>query len=337
MSILSQSRDEKSHFKSKIRHFFERLVRKFGMEMIEMHVPESDKKLIANIRKRKERLKKKKSENEVNSNEKSKDKEFNQAMYASDSELESEQEESSDDEAYIPDEFKDESLLKIQQNDLMLRDDVIDFLDSNNISSQMASGSLNKKSKMKKKVGSEFKTDTHGKLILNDSDESDLSDKEMTPAQPDYYKESLTNEASFTRTLDGRIKFNDKNSGKRKRSEDQEEDPSNPSSSAVGVDWRHKNHSSKKNKSQDQAALDRMLGRQYKAKKARGDVKRAGMADPHAYIPLSSKIVGNKRKSTQMTSTFKNIIKATKNGSELPGEKKQVGKGMKKGNKKHRN
>ncbi|KAH9253070.1 hypothetical protein BASA81_008976 [Batrachochytrium salamandrivorans] len=62
VSILEHSREHKSHFKSKVRHIFERLIRKFSFEAIEGFVPESDKKLVINIRKRRERLKKQKAE-----------------------------------------------------------------------------------------------------------------------------------------------------------------------------------------------------------------------------------------------------------------------------------
>ncbi len=67
-SIMGHSKDEKSHFKTKIRHILERLIRKFGMGTIEPLVPESDRKLIVNIRKRKERLKKKKNANNSTTN-----------------------------------------------------------------------------------------------------------------------------------------------------------------------------------------------------------------------------------------------------------------------------
>ena len=52
--LLYTHRIHKSHFKSKTRHLFERLIRKFGYEFIDSLVPGNDKKLIMNIRKRRE-------------------------------------------------------------------------------------------------------------------------------------------------------------------------------------------------------------------------------------------------------------------------------------------
>ena len=51
-ALLGWSADHKNHFKVKIRHIFERLLRKFGYEAIERLVGEDDVKLIKNIRKR---------------------------------------------------------------------------------------------------------------------------------------------------------------------------------------------------------------------------------------------------------------------------------------------
>jgi ribosomal RNA-processing protein 12 len=67
VSILKHSRSHTSHFKAKVRHIFERLIRKNSYEAVDKFVPEEDKKLIVNIKKRKERAKKKmiQAKNEV--------------------------------------------------------------------------------------------------------------------------------------------------------------------------------------------------------------------------------------------------------------------------------
>lgn len=51
-ALLGWSSDHKNHFKIKIRHIFERLIRKFGYEAIERLAGEEDIKFIKNIRKR---------------------------------------------------------------------------------------------------------------------------------------------------------------------------------------------------------------------------------------------------------------------------------------------
>jgi ribosomal RNA-processing protein 12 len=123
--MLNQRKDHKSHFKSKIRHILERLIRKFSLEAVEGFVPEADAKLITNIRKRRDRIKKKKAEQRRANNDsdddddfeedptkaaiknrklvQSKQKEFEDALHDSESELSG----SDNDDNYIPEEFRD--------------------------------------------------------------------------------------------------------------------------------------------------------------------------------------------------------------------------------------
>jgi hypothetical protein len=68
-AILVHSREHASHFKSKTRHIFERLIRRFSYEAVEGFVPEEDRKLLTNIRKRKERSKRRRSGAEADDEE----------------------------------------------------------------------------------------------------------------------------------------------------------------------------------------------------------------------------------------------------------------------------
>ncbi|GAC75827.1 uncharacterized conserved protein [Moesziomyces antarcticus T-34] len=60
-ALLGWSTEHKQHFKVKVRHIFERLLRRFGFERIYALTDEDNRKLINNIRKRKERAKRKKA------------------------------------------------------------------------------------------------------------------------------------------------------------------------------------------------------------------------------------------------------------------------------------
>lgn len=60
-ALLGWSTEHKQHFKVKVRHIFERLLRRFGFERIYQLTDEDNRKLINNIRKRKERAKRKKA------------------------------------------------------------------------------------------------------------------------------------------------------------------------------------------------------------------------------------------------------------------------------------
>jgi ribosomal RNA-processing protein 12 len=192
-------------------------------------------------------------------------------------------------------------------------DEVVDFLDK-----KVVAQVSNRKQKETKHKSA--KTNDDGMFVF---DESDSEDQKIIPEiSEDYYKQSLASEVAFTRTADGKVKF----IKKRKREEIMEEDPT------VGKRW---NSNAKDKKPKNDDGMNKMLGRQYKAKKAGGDVKRQGMDDPYAYIPLTGKIVGNMKKSTKLDGTLKNILKAATKGTEV-GVKGRKLKGLSKGNKKHK-
>lgn len=213
-------------------------------------------------------------------------------MYNSDSDIDSEL-----DEKYIPDRFKDETKSHSNAAATLVeeQDDVIDFLDSSKISSQISSVSATKSRKRLRQ--DDFETDEYGRLVLC---EPEIGEESAAPQeQEDYYKQTLTGEGSFVRTPGGRIKFLDKGN-KRAKTEKTEE------FGKSGSDWRKKNH-----KKKQVAQSSQKLGEKYASKKAGGDVKRKGMADPHAYIPLSGKIVGNRKKTTVFKNEFKKLLKSS--------------------------
>ncbi|OAA55958.1 pre-rRNA processing protein [Niveomyces insectorum RCEF 264] len=68
-NLMVWSHEHKSHFRAKVKHILDRMVRRFGDEIVSKNCPEQDRKLIANIRKTKERNKrKKKATNEAGGN-----------------------------------------------------------------------------------------------------------------------------------------------------------------------------------------------------------------------------------------------------------------------------
>ncbi len=91
--LMSWSREHKAQFRVKIKHIFERMIRRFGFELVDKYCPEDDRKFINNIHKTKERQKRKK---EVGSDEEDEDgatsqrrkprfeSEYDQAIYGSD-------------------------------------------------------------------------------------------------------------------------------------------------------------------------------------------------------------------------------------------------------------
>lgn len=59
-SLMSWSREHKAQFRAKIKHLFERMIRRLGFDLVYKHCPEDDRRFINNIRKAKERRKRKK-------------------------------------------------------------------------------------------------------------------------------------------------------------------------------------------------------------------------------------------------------------------------------------
>lgn len=60
VGLISWSHEHKAQFRARVKHIFERMIRRFGFEVVERYCPEADKKFINNIRKTKERRKRKK-------------------------------------------------------------------------------------------------------------------------------------------------------------------------------------------------------------------------------------------------------------------------------------
>jgi ribosomal RNA-processing protein 12 len=91
-NLMVWSHEHKAHFKAKVKHIVERMVRKFGVEDVERACPADDRKLVANIRKTREQRKKKKQQadedgEEVAEKPKGKfESEYDQAVYGSESE-----------------------------------------------------------------------------------------------------------------------------------------------------------------------------------------------------------------------------------------------------------
>jgi ribosomal RNA-processing protein 12 len=62
LTLLARSHDHKNHFKVKVRHIFERILRRFAWDKIYSYAGEDDNaKVLLNIKKRKDRAKRKKA------------------------------------------------------------------------------------------------------------------------------------------------------------------------------------------------------------------------------------------------------------------------------------
>ncbi|KAG6903066.1 hypothetical protein C0995_006253 [Termitomyces sp. Mi166 len=276
--LLNWSHDHKNHFKAKVRHIFERMLRRFGWDEVYPCAGEEEAaKVLVNIKKRKERAKRKK----ISRAEEGEDDDdvpitrhvtgdaFEDILYGSESELDD-----SDDD--VPIQSKNQQNKKQSEQGTRLRlddDEPMDLL------SGAASRITNDTSKRRRKPGqdaSRFKTDEDtGKMIIDEELESDNEDiRPSTDVAGTAYRESMTSVDGFTRGPNGRVKFH-KDTKKRRREEFEAEDVEMADGEAATI-------ASKKNKRK----AEPKLGHEFKAKRAGGDVKKKGM-DPYAYLSLS--------------------------------------------------
>ncbi|KAI0644687.1 NUC173-domain-containing protein [Trametes meyenii] len=274
-ALLRWSHDHKNHFKSKARHIFERMIRRFGWEDVYGCAQEEEaRKVLVNIKKRKDRAKRKRAnavddEDEVPKTKPIAGDAFEDVLYGSESELE----DSDDENALAP---NAPPKRKGQEAGARLRvddDEPMDLLSG--AASRVTTANAGKR----KKPGQDaarFKTDGDtGRMVIDEESDEEAHDNATTEdVAGAAYRESLTSVDGFTRGPNGRVKFN-KDTKKRRREAEADEDVEMADMDAI-------QKPGKKSKKK----VEPKLGAEFKAKKAGGDVKKHGI-DPYAYMPLS--------------------------------------------------
>ncbi|PKC74475.1 NUC173-domain-containing protein [Rhizophagus irregularis] len=330
--LLTWSNEHKSHFKVKVRHIFERLIRRFDYDTIEKFVPENDKKLLVNIKKRKERAKRKKIADESKMNIDNDNDDFDQnrkrsmfnnayedALYGSESDLEDTDDDDDDDD-------KNKEILKkgkkkdgksvaswIKEGDDDDDYTPVDFLDKG-IISKVIGVNPSKTRKQRKDFSKAFKETRDGKMVINESDDSDDSDDSDNASDivmqeaDDNYTESQKSNDGFTRGRGNKIKFK---KGNKKNNDDDECDNMDIDDIEPIDAIASRNQKKRKNKVKNNNNKVLPIGKEYKAKNAGGDIKKKGKPDPYAYVSLSSVYKGkrhNQQKGPKVSITSKSKI-----------------------------
>ena len=162
--LLRWSHEHTGHFKAKVKHIIERLIRRFGYEYVEANFPEDDLKLLANIRKTRNRSKRKDADGTAVETTLPTTKgpkfmsAFDEAVYAS-----------SDDENEEGDD--DENMHKKNKQYIIEKSDgnPLDLLDADTLAhiSSTRPKKFNKKDQKKKLLSDDaFAFDDEGKLIV---------------------------------------------------------------------------------------------------------------------------------------------------------------------------
>ena len=176
--LMGWSKEHKAHFRAKVKHIFERMIRRFGAEVVERLCPEEDRKLIINIRKTRERRKRKKDaagdEDEDAGEKKRKGKfesEFDEAVYGSDEDDSSDAAGSgSDNERGARRRKGGQTYIVEDENEPL---DLLDRKALGNISSTKPIGTRQPPTGSRK---SKVKMDLDGKLLLGGSENDDDDD-----------------------------------------------------------------------------------------------------------------------------------------------------------------
>nr|POE65985.1 ribosomal rna-processing protein 12 [Quercus suber] len=221
-NLVVWSHEHKAHFKAKVKHIFERMIRRFGVETIERFTPEADRKLIANIRKTRDRRKRKNKEDggaedtTDGTQEKRKgrfESEYDEAVYGSEDEEESD---ISDDEVLGRAAEKGRKAKQTGQQYIVEDDDEpLDLLDRKSLAHVSSTKPSRSRSvaDLKKKA----KTDLDGKLVFNENESGDdAMDVEFDGKEPgdgtleggiNAYVAALKGKDAPQRGQKGKLKF----------------------------------------------------------------------------------------------------------------------------------
>ncbi|KAK6359396.1 hypothetical protein TWF696_000556 [Orbilia brochopaga] len=236
-NLMTWSHEHKAHFKAKVKHIIERMIRRFGYEVVERNVPKEDRKLVVNIRKTRDRKKRRKQEaGEAGEEEeghaapakrKAKfESEFEEAIYGSESE-----ESEGDDEGDVDMDRGGHGKKRRKGHQQFIVEDEEEPLDLLNKNALASISSTRPQAKGKKIIKSDIKTNRAGKFVIGrdgedaaggdddddvDVDEPsfDINDKTIANGEVrdgiSAYIQALKGKDAAQRGQRGRLKFSNR-------------------------------------------------------------------------------------------------------------------------------
>lgn len=292
-ALLQVRRVHKNHFKSQVRHMVERLLRRFGEAGVEPYVDADNQRLLANIRKRKERAKRRRAA----AGDDGDDDEappartvgmdaFEEALYGSDSD----DDDDDDDDDEAPQGGRRHAPLPSRR--ARHREDDTYLLEDNdtpmNLLDESAIGAIRTHAhhKAHRQPGQEaraFATDDMGRLRISEEDTPAAADDAPAAAAAAsdgtaYLDKSIGVDGFTHRGRGGAVKFNKNN--KRTRAQERFDEDDEPGSRPAAKE-------APRRKRGKQA-----IGSEFRSRRAEGDVQKNGVS-PYAYVPLSS-VTGKK-------------------------------------------
>ncbi|XP_014254012.1 RRP12-like protein [Cimex lectularius] len=351
----NMSEDCKRHNRIKTRDLLSRLVRWFGAATLQKHIPDRDEVLKVRVRNlgklhdRKMRRRKEERESRGSGEDDAystfsvaaKHRSIEEILAESDSDIDGEEE--NDDKMSKTEKRKRRKAKTWITEDA---DDIVDFTDistAKKITGTHPSTMSNMPDSLpKKKKPEPFKMAPDGRLIITEDRDNQDDDegetrmkKKKKPAIPglenseDDYEESDDDWMTVGgETLIGK---------KRARSVSSYNSSAPPNKYQAGGKGIHRplnkassvisRGSSKASRKKGNKGPQMKTGQEYRAKKAKGDVKKKGLPDPYAYIPLRRDNL-NKRKRMKSMAQMKKILTAAKKGASIGTKLKAKRKGM---------
>ncbi|KAI5851413.1 NUC173 domain-containing protein [Morchella snyderi] len=246
-NLMVWSHEHKAHFKAKVKHIIERMIRRFGYDAVERHVPEEDKKLVINIRKTRDRKKRHKEaagDDEEDEEEKPVSKkrqskfasEFEEAIYGSDSDSGSDSD--ADSSTAAPRSSgnkrgKATSTTYIVEDE----DEPLDLLDRRSLAHISSTRPQRTRIGERKKTQPQPRTNEDGKLVLGLDDDKNYVEEEKKAEMDvdagegagggggvDAYVQAITGRDAPKRGQRNRVKFSNRGRGGKGEGEDEDEE-----------------------------------------------------------------------------------------------------------------
>ena len=316
-ALLGFSPANKQHFKGKVRHIFERLLRRFGFARIDALTDDDNKKLIQNIRKRKERARRKKAARDeegetgagAGDDEDDDDQQtaagrrrgrdvgvdaFEDALYGSDSDAS--QVESDQDDAAVPATAVSKKGRKKQQKErgqaYIVEDDdePMDLLDRSAAAGSVltrrpnaAQGQSSGQGKKKEHFRSDAET---GKLMIredgDESDEGGQGEQMDVDGAGDAFTAKERGADGFKIGKGGSVRFNKNTKRMRADEAEWEEMLDEAEGGRKRSGDKAEDGDKRRKRTKQQKPAKTPIGAEFKAKRAQGDVTKKGVS-PYAY------------------------------------------------------
>ncbi|XP_036351807.2 RRP12-like protein [Ochotona princeps] len=292
-AIGQLSDDMRRHFRTKLRNLFTKFIRKFGFELVKGLLPEEYHRVLVNIRKAEARAKRHRALSQA-AEEEEEDEEEEPAQGKGDSieEILADSEEE-DNEEEERNRGKEQRKLARQRSRAWLKegggDEPLNFLDPKVAQRVLATQPGPERGKRKDHG---FKVSADGRLIIRDEDSEKVEEEEGARGEDEEMADLLAD--AGVRNKKQKLK---------QQKEEEEEELEMPPQYQAGGSGIHR------------PVAKTAPGAEYKAKKAKGDVKKKGRLDPYAYIPLNRTKL-NRRKKVKLQGQFKGLVKAAQRGTQ---------------------